>query len=963
MLMRSTEPHSMLQRNSGYSRLYATDASVYEQVPAGVEFPCSVADCIALVSQAREQGIGLISRGGGTSIAGQCVGEGVVVDFSRCMANILSTPEEGAIWVQPGVVLDDLNDYLRPFGLQFPIDISTSNRCTIGGMVGNNAAGSHSIVYGSTRENVLEVDVVLADGSEARFGSLDAIALLTKRKTPGLEGNIYRAVFEAIDCHRDAILAAFPDISIIRRNTGYALDVLAQGQPWVQDGAPFNLAKLICGSEGTLALVFAIRLKLSPLVGGKALACIHFASLDSALQANVRLLAQDGLASCELIDSHILRAATDHAGQRNNRAWVVGDPAAVLAAEFFADTPAQARVKAERAVGILRAEGIGVAWPVLDGADAHRVWALRKAGLGLLMGLRQRARPVAVIEDSAVPVQVLPDFARDIGQMMGLFGIDCVYYGHASVGLLHLRPALNLDDYNDRATFRRLAEETAVLVKHYRGSLSGEHGDGRLRAPYLREFLGGEVYTLLGQVKQAFDPAGIFNPGKILSDKPVDTDIRRRPQLTTQNLRAGFSWQADGGFDLVLERCNGSGNCRQASGRGAMCPTYQATGDELYSTRGRANLLRQAFSQPSAVGLSDPVLAEAMDTCLSCKACKSECPSGVDMARMKAEYLYRYRDSWRLRRWLIGSQPMLLTLFAKLPAVMRILLGRLVRIPLVMKLSGLERELPMPAPMALSRRVSSRERAGARGSIGDERRKVLLLVDPYVNQLEPEIGEAAISVLQCLGYIPELFFMDCSLRLLVSEGFLDEARDGLWRLRDDLIPRGAMPIVGLEPAELLLLRDEAAALLGDTWPAALISRCFLLDEFILREHVTGQLEKVNVQATNRAVYFHPHCHERAAGGISTMKTLLNNVFGLSAEIISTGCCGMGGSFGYQHGELSKKIFQNNVHLPAENEASFTLLVSGTSCRRQFHDLNGTKPQNLAEFLRDVLVHGAENIKT
>lgn len=948
----------MLRGDSDYSRLYATDASIYEQVPAGVAFPGGVTDCIALANQARELGRGLISRGGGTSIAGQCVGAGIVVDFSRFMAGILSLPEDGTIWVQPGVVLDDLNDYLRPLGLQFPIDISTSSRCTIGGMVGNNAAGSHSIIYGSTRENVLEVEAVLADGSEARFGSLDAQALNTKRQLPGFEGNVYRTIFDVIDHNRDAILAAFPDPSVIRRNTGYALDALVQGQPWVQDGASFNLAKLICGSEGTLALVSAIRLKLSPLVGGKALACIHFDSLDSALKANTRLLAQEGLASCELIDDHVLRAAADHPGQRNNRSWVVGDPAAVLAAEFFADTPAQARAKAERAVSILRAEGIGVAWPVLDGADAHRVWALRKAGLGLLMGLRQRARPVAVIEDSAVPVQALPDFAHDIGRMMGRFGIDCVYYGHASVGLLHLRPALDLDDDNDRATFRRLAEETAVLVKHYRGSLSGEHGDGRLRAPYLREFLGEEVYTLLGQVKQAFDPAKIFNPGKILSDQKVDANIRQRPGAAAQDLCAGFDWQADGGFDLVLERCNGSGNCRQGAGRGAMCPTFQATGEELHSTRGRANLLRQAFSQPSAAGLDDPVLVEAMDTCLSCKACKSECPSGVDMAQMKAEYLYRSKGTGRLRRWLIRSQPLLLALFEKLPAVVRIFVGRLARMPLVMKLSGLERELPMPAPMALSRRVGSRERAGGEGGLSDERRKVLLLVDPYVNQLEPEIGEAANSVLQRLGYAPELYFMDCSLRMLVSEGLLEEAKSGLQRLRDDLIPRGAIPIVGLEPAELLLLRDETAALLGDTWPATLMSRCFLLDEFLLREHAAGQLQGTVLQAPARTVYFHPHCHERAAGGASTMKDLLNTVFGFSAEIVSSGCCGMGGSFGYTHDELSRKIFQNNVHF--ETSDAFPLLVSATGCRHQFHELNGSKPQHLAEFLRDMLVSDGAN---
>lgn len=955
--MLSSKHKISYQADSGYSRLYATDASVYEQIPAGVFFPRGVEDCVALVGQALAQGMGLISRGGGTSIAGQCVGDGTVVDFSRHMTSILSSPEENSIWVQAGVVLDDLNDYLRPLGLQFPIDISTSSRCTIGGMLGNNAAGSHSIVYGSTRENVLEVDAVLADGSAVRFAALDALALAEKCRAAGLEGKIYRAVFEAIDCHRDAILAAFPDASVIRRNTGYALDALAQGQPWVADGQPFNLAKLICGSEGTLALATAIRLKLAPLVGGKALACIHFDSLESALQANARLLEQDGLASCELIDSHILRAADNHPGQRANRAWVVGEPAAVLAAEFFAEDPVQARTKAERAAEILKSAGIGVAWPVLDGADAPRVWALRKAGLGLLMGLRQRARPVAVIEDSAVPVAALPDFARDIGRMMADLDIACVYYGHASVGLLHLRPALDLDVESDRLTFRRIAEQTAALVKHYRGSLSGEHGDGRLRAPYLRNFLGDEVYALLAQVKHAFDPAGIFNPGKILSDLPVDVDMRQRPRADAQNFPAGFDWQAEGGFDLVLERCNGSGNCRQAKGRGAMCPIFQATGEELYSTRGRANLLRQAFSRPSAKGADDAVLNAAMDTCLSCKACKSECPSGVDMAQMKAEYLYRSRQGrvWQPRRWLMSLQPMLLAIFAVSPAILRIMLGRLIRTSLVMRLAGLERKPPLPAPEALSRRTSVR--AGQRAG----QRTVLLLVDPYVNHLEPEIGAAALLVLQRLGYTPELYFMDRSIRLLVSEGFLDEARAGLQRLRGDLLARGTMPIIGLEPSELLLLRDEAVALLGNAWPVELIARCVLLDEFLLREHSAGRLERLVLQETGRPVYFHPHCHERAMGGVANMQALLSTLLGLKAEIVSSGCCGMGGSFGYRHGELSSRIFQNNVRAEAAADASSTLLVSGTGCRHQFHDLLDAKPQHLAEFLRDVLVHDAATV--
>lgn len=944
-----------IQANPGYARLYATDASVYEQVPAGVALPRGVEDCIALVRQACERGSSLISRGGGTSIAGQCVGEGIVIDFSRYMTAILSEPDYATILVQPGVVLDDLNDYLRPLGWQFPIDISTSSRCTIGGMVGNNAAGSHSIVYGTTRENVLEVDAVLADGATVRFEPLDAHALQAKRELPGIEGDIYRTVFDIVDRHREAILAAYPAPSVIRRNTGYALDALALGQPWVANGQPFNLARLICGSEGTLALVTAIRLKLSPMVGGKVLACFHFDSLEAALQANTRLLAQDGIAACELIDAHVLRAAADHPGQEANHAWVVGDPAAVLAAEFFGDTPIEAHALAEQAVSTLKTEGLGIAWPVLEGTDASCVWALRKAGLGLLMGLHKRARPVAVIEDSAVPVQVLSDFARDIGQMMGRHGLDCVYYGHASVGLLHLRPVLDLNVDTDRATFRRVAQETATLVKHYRGALSGEHGDGRLRAPYLRDFLGDEIYALLGQVKSAFDPAGIYNPGKILSDLPVDSDVRQRPRAAAQTVPVGFDWQADGGFDLVLERCNGSGNCRQGVGRGAMCPTFQASGEEIYTTRGRANLLRQAYSRPSPKGLNDPALVEAMETCLSCKACQSECPSGVDMAQMKAEYLYRRRLGyfWQPGRWLMALQPQLLALLAVLPATIRTLLGSLVRTPLVMRLGRLQRKPPMLDAVALSRRMAFSIETKSVMSI-PAGLPVLLLVDPYINHLEPEIGVAAISLLRHLGYAPEVHFMDCSLRLLVSKGFLDEAKKGLRRLRDGLILQGEMPVIGLEPAELLLLRNEASALLGGTWPANLMARCFLLDEFLAHEHTAGRLKNQTLQDGDRPVYIHPHCHERAAGSTSTMIKVLTTVFGLRVEIISTGCCGMGGSFGYRYNELSKKIFQNNVRLPVKIGGVSPLLISGISCRHQFRELSNTEPLHLVQFLRDAL---------
>lgn len=940
---------------ASYARLYATDASVYEQKPSRVVFPRSDEDCINLVNQTREKGEGLICRGGGTSIAGQCIGGGVVVDLSRHMAAILSVPEDGTIWVQPGLVLDDLNDYLHPFGWQFPIDISTSSRCTIGGMVGNNAAGSHSILYGTTRENVIEMDVVLADGSKARFGPLDEPSLREKLLLLGLEGEIYRSVFAIIEHYRDAIISAFPDASVIRRNTGYALDVLAGDMPWVKSGEPFNLTRLICGSEGTLALATAIRLKLSPLVGGKALACIHFDSLESALQANVQLLSQEGVASCELIDAHVLRAAADHPSHQMNCTWVMGDPEAILVAEFFADSPLQARGRAEQAADKLKSQGIGVAWPVLDGEDAPQVWAVRKAGLGLVMGVRQRARPVAVIEDSAVPVRFLPEFARDIKQLMGRFGIDCVFYGHASVGLLHLRPTLDLDAEADRAIFRAIAKETAGLVKYYRGSLSGEHGDGRLRAPYLREFLGTEVYALLEQVKGAFDSEGVFNPGKILSDLGVDTDLRRRPMVDVGDVRAGFKWREDNGFGLALERCNGSGNCRQGRTHGAMCPTFQATGDELYSTRGRANLLRQAFSQSGPAALNDPVLVEAMETCLGCKACRSECPSGVDMTRMKAEYLFRRHQSGHLslRTRLIKHHWRLLSLFERIPVDMRTLLGRLLHSRIVMQLSGLERKPPMPAPITLRQR---RARLGMAATeeldVNKEHVRVLLLVDPFVNHFDPEIGEVTLSLLQRLGYLPDVFYLDCSLRLLVSEGCLEEAKQKLRELYVGLSSYGDIPIIGLEPAELLLLREEAPALLEDEWSDGIISRCYLLDEFLLREHSVKRLPRMD--SSPIAVNLHPHCHERAAHGHYTTIKMLSDVFGIRANIVSTGCCGMAGYFGYSRKKMSASVFANSIGSIDMRDQLTPLVASGGSCRHQFSGLGGVRPMHLSQLLLGIL---------
>lgn len=946
-------------KQSDYVRLYSTDASVYEQVPAGVRFPRCVDDCIELVREASASGIPLIPRGGGTSIAGQCVGKGVVVDFSRYMAAILTTPEENCIWVQPGVVLDDLNDALRPHGLYFPVDISTSSRCTIGGMVGNNAAGSHSIIYGTTRENVLEVEGVLDDGSLARFGPLDAGALADKLGLEGREGDIYRVVYGLVAQHRDAILAAFPPVGVVRRNTGYALDALASGQPWVPAGAAFNLSNLFCGSEGTLGLVTAVRLRLAPLVAARSLVCAHFESVRDALVANAELVKWPGLAASELMDAHVLRAAAAHPGQRANGEWVVGRPGAVLALEFFAETSGGAHAFAGEAVDRMRRAGQGYAWPILDAGGAKQVWALRKAGLGLLMGLQQRARPVAVIEDSAVPVESLAQFAQEIAQMMQGLGLDCVFYGHASVGLLHIRPNLDLDQEADRARFREVATKTAALVKQHHGSLSGEHGDGRLRAPYLRGYFGEAIFDLLKAVKAVFDPRGIFNPGKILPQAAVDDDIRQRPMMAmagSLKVDGGFDWRTDGGFDLVLERCNGSATCRQHSSRGAMCPTYQVTGEELYSTRGRANLLRQAFASGSRAELDDPLLDEAMKSCLGCKACRSECPSGVDMAAMKSEFLFRRYQvrkqggKWRPLDSFVANQGVLLNLVSRIPSGLRAIFGRVLSSMWLARLLDMKQPLPRLAARPFSRNMGWLPASGAVESGGGQG-QVVVLVDPFTQHFEPAVAHAALSVLHRLGLVTQAYVMPCSLRVPVSLGYLDEARQALLNFREELDRWADVPVIVLEPSELHIIRDETIRLLGPDGLGEFGDRFLSLEEYLLHEQTAGRLTLPSIDHLPGKVWVHPHCHERSVGLANKIGDLLGRDLGVEAGLVSSGCCGMGGAFAYLYPDMSKMVFEQNVRQDALRDPEGVFVVSGMGCRQQFRSkMPGIRVQHLAQFL-------------
>ncbi|MEA3404417.1 MAG: FAD-binding and (Fe-S)-binding domain-containing protein, partial [Pseudomonadota bacterium] len=618
-----------------------TDASVFEIFPHEFNTPVSQQQLVEQVRQSLLVHKPVTMRAGGTSLGGQAIGSGAVIDISKYLNNVIEyRPKEKEVVVEPGVIQDDLNDFVKADGLRFAPDTSTSNRAMIGGMIGNNSCGAYSVYYGTTREHVKSVDVILADGTETTFEPLSAGLLKSRLEQQDFEGNIYRTVYHLLERHGKFILEHYPHLSIKRRNTGYALDELYRHhQPFNPKGKPFNLAPLICGSEGTLAVIKQACLKLVELPKNRQLICAHFDSIESAMKIVSRLLEFEP-AAIELIDKATLDGTKTNRQQQANRFWIEGDPQAVLVIELFDDSLEGLKTRLQTQQAWLLNHGAYAA-PLIDSNDSSRVWAVRKAGLGMLMGKVTRKKAVAVIEDAAVPVRSLFDYFQDVQALMAELNVNCVYYGHASVGLIHIRPELDLATSKDKTLLQSIAERNSKLVKKYRGALSGEHGDGRIRALFLKEQVGEQVYAYLLELKRAFDPHNLLNPGVIIGDTLITENLRadRQPQKVFET---GFDWRKDLSLMDAVEKCNGAAVCRQSVGRGVMCPSYQATRDEQYSTRGRSNLLRYALTEANPINaLTDSELQDALDMCLGCKACKTECPASVDMARLKSEVLYQ----------------------------------------------------------------------------------------------------------------------------------------------------------------------------------------------------------------------------------------------------------------------------------------------------------------------------------
>lgn len=929
--------------------LYATDASAYREMPLAVAFPKGTADIKELIAFALFHKISLIPRTAGTSLAGQVVGAGIVVDVSRyCNAIIELNAAERWVRVQPGVIRDELNVFLKPYGLYFGPETSTANRAMIGGMVGNNACGSNSLIYGSTREHTLEIEALLSDGTAITFGDLSFEAFCQKCALDTLEGKIYRQIRTMLSDYgnQQEIRREFPKQSIKRRNTGYAIDLLVEADPFSADGAPFNFCKLLCGSEGTLAFMTEIKLRLVDLpTRPSVLLCAHFASVEDALQANLIGLKYHPLVS-ELMDAYILDCTKNNIQQRANRFFLQGDPAAILVIEYDGERLEDIYQKLRAVEDDMRLAGYGYHFAVVAGADKARVWSLRKAGLGLLSNVPGDDKPVAVIEDTAVAVEDLPAYIAEFNALLSRYGLYTVHYAHAATGELHLRPILNLKKEEGRSQFRLLASEVAKLVKKYRGSLSGEHGDGRLRGEFIPWMIGEHNYGLLKAIKQLWDPARIFNPGKIVDTPPMDKFLRFDAALPFRGeIPSVFRY---GGQHILqhVEQCNGSGDCRKThlSG-GTMCPSYMATKNEQDTTRARANVLREMLSTSDRANPFDHhEIKEVMDLCLSCKGCKSECPSNVDMAKLKGDFQQGYYDAHGVpwRSWLVGHIDQLNSYLAPLASlynwsVSHRHLGRWIK--QAMGFSP-QRSLPQLAPQTLRRWFERGERPK-----GSSQKKIYFFFDEFTNFYDLQIGKKAIALLEGLGYsvcgVPHPY----SGRALLSKGFLREAKRVAHRqvqafghlLQEDGY------LLGVEPSAILTFRDEYVDLVDEPYlqdAKALAARALTIEEFLHAEIERGNIAQEVFSDRPAHILLHAHCQQKAWGLQDTVFRVLSFPKNHTVEIIPSGCCGMAGSFGYEkdHYHLSQQIGELVLFPYVRGRSEGTILaVPGISCRHQIKE--------------------------
>ena len=942
-----------------HKALYATDASVYRKIPLAVAYPKDEKDLQILIEFATSNNLTLIPRTAGTSLAGQCVGEGIIVDVSKHFTKILAFDElNKTITVEPGVVRDELNLFLKPFGLFFGPNTSTSNRCMIGGMVGNNSSGSTSIKYGVTRDKVLQIDGVLSDGSFASFKELNSKEFKLKTQIKSLEGSIYASIYSELsqELVQQEIKNQFPKPSIHRRNTGYAVDELLDFDLFGGKDDTINIAKLLSGSEGTLVFSTAITLQLDALQPKESvIIASHFNSIKESLKATVLAMNHE-LYACELMDKVILDCTKNNREQAKNRFFIQGDPEAILMFEVSGDTKEEAQKKADELISDLNNNNFGYHHPKVVGENIKRMFNLRKAGLGLLGNIIGDKKAVACIEDTAVDLNDLPNYIDEFTKIMDKYQQKAVYYAHAGAGELHLRPILNLKKSEDVSLFRKITTETAQLVKKYQGSFSGEHGDGIVRAEFIPLMIGETNYQLLRRIKKSFDPNNVFNKGKITDAFPMDKSLRYSIDRKEPEIKTIQDFSDNQGILKLAEKCNGSGDCRKpASAGGAMCPSYRATKDEKDTTRARANTLREFLTNSKRSNkFNHQELKEVFDLCLSCKACASECPSNVDVAALKSEFLYQYQEEngYSFRNSMFANNVKYNKIGSLFPSLTNLVLNTYVT-KSIMGIS-LKRSVPKLTPKTLKSWYKKQTHSSSK-------KIIYVFCDEFTNFYDTEIGKDTVIVLKRLGYNPTFIKHPESGRSFISKGFLKEAKDVANKnisIFKDLITNKT-PLIGIEPSAILTFRDEYIRLADDVNSAKIIAKnTFTIEEFLKNEFEKGNIRTNQFTTEKKSIKIHGHCHQKALSSTHATFSILNIPENYSPTIMNTGCCGMAGSFGYEkeHYKISMQVGEDTLFPKIRNTSKETeIIASGTSCRHQILDGTNRYAKHPITVLREAII--------
>ncbi len=945
--------------------IYATDASHYQVMPTCVVVPRDEADCIAAIKTAAEFGLPVTPRGGATALSGQTFGPGMVIDVSKYMDQVLElNAAERWARVQPGLVADVFNASLAEHGLFFAPDPATGNRATIGGMIGNNSSGMRSVVHGKTIDHVISCKVVLGDGTVMELDAADEAAWQQRSEGDSREAQLYRGVKELVDANREEILARYP--KVMRRVSGYNLDEFVDGAGYTGpiggrglDGhRTWNLSNLVVGSEGTLAFVLEARVRLTALPGARALCVVHFDDVIDSLR-HLPAILEHGPSAIELLDDVVVNEALVNPSTRDMTGFIEGKPRAVLICEVSGSDADGAVRNMDALVDDLKQKGIGYAWPVqTDPTAMANVWAVRKLGLGLISNVKGPVKGQAVIEDACIPIEHLAEYTERMQQVCSDLNIRSSVYAHASVGVLHFRPMLDLHRPDHREKMVAIANSAFDMVVEYGGVFAGEHGDGIVRGGFIPRFFGPQLYEAFRQVKQLFDPDNLMNPGKVIDVPPMTSLLRYGDQYRDMEAQTLFHYREQGGFQLAVEQCNGVGACRKFDD-GTMCPSFMATRDESASTRGRANALRLAMSgQLGEDALAGDEVKAVLDLCLACKACRSECPNSVDMARLKSEVLQMHHDAhgvplgYRmvggmpgLARWLAGPLAPLVNAVSRLP-----IYGWVME-----KVAGMDRRRPQP-PFAARPLVSLLE-ARPKPDAGVERRKVVLFDDTYANYLEPRVGLSAVELLEGCGYEVVLARAGCCQRPRLSKGLVRAAKKYGTKTMEklDVFAREGLPIICLEPSCASALQDDLPDLIDDADLGQRVAdQVVMIDAFLDAEVAEGRIPPLALEPGDYAL--HGHCHQKAAFGTSTIHSHFERSPGATCEEVDSGCCGMAGSFGYEHYDLSVQVGEDRL-FPAVRKAvadGKTVLACGISCRHQLHDVLGVGARHWVEVARPGL---------